>query len=69
MKKKVTPMLDPKKKNEQKIDNQDPSEKPNSKSDTSKEPTKEDPDKVPESNDPAGYSDSENIKKSPYKKR
>lgn len=66
---KVTPMLDPKKKKEQKIDGQDHSGKPDSKSDTSKEPTKEDPDKVPESNDPAGYSDSENIKKSPFKKK
>lgn len=66
---KVTPMLDPKKKKEQKIDNQDPSEGSDSNSDTSKKPTKKDPDKVPESNDPAGYSDSDTIKKSPFEKK
>lgn len=69
---KKTPMLDPKKKNEQKIENpdhQDSQGDPNSKPDSTKKPDKEDPDKVPESNDPAGYSESENIKKSPYKKK
>lgn len=66
---KKTPMLDPKKKNEQKIEDQDYPGEPNSKPDTEKKPKKEDPKKVPESNDPAGYGDSENIKKSPYKKK
>ncbi len=67
--KKNTPFLDPKIKNEQNIERQDKSEKPKSKSDRSEKPTKEDPDKVPESNDPAGYGESGNIKKSPYKKK
>lgn len=62
-------MLDPKKKNEQKIKDQDKAGDPNSKPDVPTEPTKEDPDKVPESNDPAGYSDDKNIKKSPFKKK
>lgn len=66
---KKTPMLDPKKKNEQRIEDQDYQGEPNSKPDNTKEPIKEDPDKVPESNDPAGYSESDNIKESPYKKK
>lgn len=66
---KKTPMLDPKKKNEQKIEEQDYPGEPNSKPDTENEPKKEDPDKIPESNDPAGYGDSKVIKKSPYKKK
>lgn len=66
---KKTPMLDPKAKNEQKIDDHDSQKKPNSKPDPIKEPTKENPDEVPESNDPAGYGDADNIKESPYKKK
>ncbi|AFL81125.1 hypothetical protein Aeqsu_1641 [Aequorivita sublithincola DSM 14238] len=66
---KKTPMLDPKKKNEQKIEDQDSQGDPNSRPDTPKEPTKEEPEKVPESNDPAGYSEPDNIKESPYKKK
>ncbi|WP_026452682.1 hypothetical protein [Aequorivita capsosiphonis] len=66
---KKTPMLDPKKKNEQNIEDQDYPGEPNSKPDTIKKPEKEDPDKIPESNDPAGYSEPDNIKKSPYKKK
>lgn len=66
---KKTPMLDPKKKNEQRIEDQDHQGEPNSKPNNTKEPIKEDPDKVPESNDPAGYSESDNIKESPYKKK
>lgn len=68
MKKKKTPMLDPKVKNEQDIEKQDSPAEPNSKPDTVKKPEKGDAKDVPESNDPAGYSESENIKKSPYKK-
>ncbi len=64
-----TPMLDPKKKNEQNIENQDYAGEPNSKPDNNKKPSKEDPDKVPESNDPAGYSDDDKVKESPYKKK
>jgi len=66
---KKTPMLDPKKKNEQRIEDQDHQGEPNAKPDSTKEPIKENPDKVPESNDPAGYSESDNIKESPYKKK
>lgn len=66
---KKTPMLDPKMKNEQKIEKQDYPGEPNSKPETTKKPSKEDPDKVPESNDPAGYGEDGNIKKSPYKKK
>jgi len=66
---KKTPMLDPKKKNEQKIEDQDNPGDENSKPDNIEQPVKEDPDKVPESNDPAGYGESENVKKSPYKKK
>jgi len=66
---KKTPMLDPKKKNEQNIENQDYPGEPNSKSKKDKEPSKEDPDKIPESNDPAGYSESGNMKESPYGKK
>lgn len=65
---KKAPMLDPKKKNEQNIEDQDYPGEPNSKPKVPKKPKKEDPDKVPESNDPAGYGDPENIKDSPYKK-
>lgn len=66
---KPTPMLDPKLKNEQNIENQDYAGEPNSKPDTTEKPTKENPDKVPESNDPAGYGESGNVKKSPFKKK
>ena len=66
---KKTPMLDPKLKNEQNIENQDYPGEPNSKPDKTEKPSKEDPDKVPESNDPAGYGESGNVKKSPYKKK
>ncbi|WP_027125456.1 hypothetical protein [Gelidibacter mesophilus] len=67
---KKTPMLDPKTKKEQKIEDKDKQREPKSGPDQSKEPKKEDPDKVPESNDPAGYGDDEdNIKKSPFKKK
>lgn len=66
---KKTPMLDPKNKNEQKIENPDHKGDPNSRPDKTEEPTSEDPDKVPESNDPAGYGDGDNIKKSPFKKK
>ena len=66
---KKTPMLDPKVKNDQNIKNQDYPGEPNSKPDTTEKPVKEDPDKVPESNDPAGYGEPGNIKKSPYKKK
>lgn len=69
MKDKKTPMLDPKHKNEQNIEKQDGREEPNSKSETLKEPKKENPKKVPESNDPAGYSESDNIKESPIQKK
>lgn len=65
---KKIPMLDPKIKNEQDIENQDYPGEPNSKPDEPEKPSKEDPDKVPESNDPAGYGESGNVKKSPYKK-
>ena len=65
---KKTPMLDPKIKNEQNIENQDYPGEPNSKPDTTEKPSKEDPDKVPESNDPAGYGEEGNVKKSPFKK-
>lgn len=66
---KKTPMLDPKIKKEQKIEDKDSHGEPKSEPDHSKEPKKEDPDEVPESNDPAGYGDGENIKKSPFKKK
>ena len=66
--KKKTPMLDPKIKNEQNIEEQDKNGDPNSRPDEVREPKKEDPDKVPESNDPAGYGDEGNVKKSPFKK-
>lgn len=69
MKDKKSPMLDPKNKNEQNIEQQDSNKEPNSKPEAVKEPKKEDPKKVPESNDPAGYSESENIKESPIKKK
>ncbi len=65
---KKTPMLYPKHKNEQNIEKQDGPKEPNSKPEAVKEPKKENPKKVPESNDPAGYSDSRDIKKSPLKK-
>ncbi len=63
---KKTPMLDPKVKNEQDIENQDYPGEPNSKPDNIEKPSKENPKKVPESNDPAGYSESGNVKESPY---
>ena len=63
---KKTPMLDPKHKNEQNIENQDYPGEPNSKPSKKEKPSKEDPDKVPESNDPAGYGEKGNIKESPY---
>lgn len=66
---KKTPMLDPKVENEQKIEEQDSPREPNSKPEKREKPAKEDPDKTPESNDPAGYGDKSNIKKSPYKKK
>ena len=62
-----TPMLDPKIKNEQNI--KEPTESKNPKSDNSKQPVKEDPKKVPESNDPAGYGNSGQVKKGPFKKK
>lgn len=65
---KKTPMLDKDKKNEQDIENQDYQGEPNSKPDTPEKPSKENPKKVPESNDPAGYSETGNKKDSPYKK-
>ncbi|QIE58805.1 hypothetical protein G5B37_04280 [Rasiella rasia] len=68
-KNKVAPMLDPKKKNEQRITNQDYPGEPNAKPDTSKRPQKQDPDKVPESNDPAGYNNDGNIKETPSGQR
>ncbi|MBT0608374.1 hypothetical protein [Aequorivita echinoideorum] len=64
---KKAPMLDPKKENEQKIEEQDYTGEPNSKPNDS-EPEKENPDKVPESNDPAGYGESGNTKEAPYKR-
>ncbi|TXD68955.1 hypothetical protein [Aequorivita lipolytica] len=67
--KKKTPMLDPKKKNEQKIEEQDYPGEPNSKPDITEKPSKEDPEKIPESNDPAGYGEVGNVKKSPYEKK
>ncbi|SRX55882.1 hypothetical protein [Aequorivita sp. CIP111184] len=66
---KKTPMLDPKHKNEQNIEKQDSPKEPNSKPEAVKEPKKEDPEKVPESNDPAGYGEADNVKESPYKKK
>lgn len=63
---KKAPMLDPKIKNEQNIENQDSPGEPNSKPDQPKKPSKDNPDKVPESNDPAGYGNSGNVKKSAY---
>lgn len=69
MEDKKTPMLDPKHKNEQNIEKQDSPQEPNSKPELGKEPKKENPKKVPESNDPAGYSESGNVKKSPIKKK
>ncbi len=66
---KKTPMLDPKVKKEQNIEEQDNSNNDKIKPDPSENPTKEDPEKVPESNDPAGYGESGRIKKSPYKKK
>lgn len=67
-KKKKTPMLDPKHKNEQDINNQDYPGEPNSKP-NKEEPTKENPKKVPESNDPAGYSEDGHVKESPSGQR
>lgn len=64
-----TPMLDPKIKKEQNIDEPDHSKNPKKKRDTPEQPVKEDPEKVPESNDPAGYGESGNVKKSPFKKK
>lgn len=64
---KKTPMLDPKIKDEQNIKEPN-SENKKPKKDPSKKPSKEDPKDVPESNDPAGYGESGNIKKSPFKK-
>jgi len=61
---KESPMLDPKIKKEQNVDDQDIAKKPENKD----KPVKEDPDKVPESNDPVGYGEGDRIKKSPYKK-
>ena len=66
---KKAPMLDPKLKNEQRIEKPDSHEEPNSKPEEIEQPTKEDPDKVPESNDPAGYGESGNVKRSPFKKK
>ncbi|HCY80166.1 MAG TPA: hypothetical protein DHV22_00415 [Xanthomarina gelatinilytica] len=66
---KKTPMLDPKKKNEQNIEKQDSPKEPNSKPEAIKKPKKEDPKKVPESNDPAGYGESEDVKEAPFKKK
>ena len=66
---KKTPMLDPKIENEQNIKRQDNTEDPKSERDKIEKPSKEDPNKVPESNDPAGYGESGNIKKSPFKKK
>lgn len=65
---KKTPMLDPKIKEEQNINEPDNTKDPNSKRDPSEQPKKEDPEKVPESNDPAGYGDSGRVKKGPFKK-
>ncbi|QAA82794.1 hypothetical protein EI546_14180 [Aequorivita sp. H23M31] len=65
---KKTPMLDPKIKNEQNIKDQDYPGEPNSKPVKPEKIKKEDPEKVPESNDPAGYGEMGNVKKSPYKK-
>ncbi len=58
-------MLDPKHKNEQNIEKQDSPKEPNSKPEDVKEPIKENPKKVPESNDPAGYGESDQVKESP----
>ncbi len=66
---KKTPMLDPKKKNEQDIEGQDYPGASNSKPDATKKPSKENPEAVPESNDPAGYGEKGTTKKSPYKKK
>lgn len=65
---KKTPLLDPKIKKEQNVDEPDNSKEPKSNPDRSEEPVKKDPEKVPESNDPAGYGDSGRIKKGPFKK-
>lgn len=65
---KKTPMLDPKIKNEQNIKEPN-SENIKPKKDPVEKPTKNDPKKVPESNDPAGYGEPGNIKKSPFKKK
>ena len=63
---KKTPMLKPDAKKEQNVNARDPLDKHNSSSGADTNPSKEDPKKVPESNDPAGYSKSGPIKKSPY---
>lgn len=68
-KNKTTPMLDPKKRNEQNIKNQDYKGEPNSKPDTVEKPSKTDPNKIPESNDPAGYDNKGNVKESPSGQR
>lgn len=65
---KKAPMLDPKIENEQNIEEQDYPGETNSKPDNAEEPVKENSDKIPESNDPAGYGEEGNIKKSPYEK-
>lgn len=65
---KKTPMLDPKIKNEQDIKKPRKSGDPNSEPKKTDEPVKKDPEKIPESNDPAGYGDKGNVKKSPFKK-
>ena len=65
---KKAPMLDPKLENEQNIKNQDYLGEPNSKPNSPETPSKEDPEKVPESNDPAGYGEDGNVKKSPFEK-
>lgn len=66
---KKAPMLDPKIKKEQDVDEPNKSKQPASTPDTSKKPKKNDPDKVPESNYPSGYGESGKVKKSPYKKK
>ncbi|QQX76144.1 MULTISPECIES: hypothetical protein [Aequorivita] len=69
MKDKKTPILDPKHKNEQNIEKQDSPQEPNSNPESVKKPKKENPKKVPESNDPVGYGESDDVKESPYKKK
>ena len=68
-KNKKTPMLDPKHKNAQNIENQDYPGEPNSKPEEVKKPTKDDPKKVPESNDPAGYDNEGTVKETPSGQR